>query len=213
VEWSTFWTALFTSILGTGAIGALFVFLAKKWLGTRIEQSFKHEYDKKLEEHKAHLRKQTGLSLQHKQAQFQEGVQQNAVDKELFAKLLQTLPSSGSIEFLKMHDVGGNFEWSRLDELHAFRHDWDSPEHHFLDQDLDSRRAQLCDAVGSYLDFLALNTFATDAEHDRHRVPPEWSWKQPQKYEDTIGALNSLVDKVVRAHGDLVMFARKRLKC
>ncbi|MDO8425894.1 MAG: hypothetical protein Q7T24_00080, partial [Deltaproteobacteria bacterium] len=105
------WTPLITSLGSSAVLFALLSFLAKKWIGSRIEQSVKHEYAKKLEEHKAQLQAQVNRSVEEMKAEFKEAIDQKATDKALFAKFMDTLPSSGSIEFLKTFDMGfGSFE-------------------------------------------------------------------------------------------------------
>lgn len=90
----TFFTALLTSVGGTGVALAAAYFLGKKWLGTRIEESIKHEYAKELEEHKAQLTEQVNRSLSQIQREANDADEQRKTDKELFEQFLALLPSS-----------------------------------------------------------------------------------------------------------------------
>ena len=215
MDWPAFIAALLTSLGGTGILIAIAVFLGKKWLGSRIEQLVKHEYDKKLEEHKAELQAQVNRSVEEMKAEFQEAVDQTATDKTLFAKFLDTLPSSGSIEFLKTFDMGfGSFETEQLSQLKDFYYNWNKPEYEFLDSELEKKRRELRNVVQKYLDSYSKNTFLTyDIDQKRAYVLPEWKITQPENYRQAIEELNSLADEVVKAHTDLVRSARVKLKC
>ena len=102
MEWSTILTAIIAGLSGAGFATAIVVLVGRKWLVTFIEEHVRHQYAKKLEEHKA---------------KQQTAVDRRATDKSLFAKLLETLPSGGSIEYASTHSFNGQlFEWSKLDQ-------------------------------------------------------------------------------------------------
>src|SRR5439155_21204443 len=48
---------------GTSIAGATVAFLAKTWIETRLKESIKHDYDKKLEEVKFDIRKREQAAL------------------------------------------------------------------------------------------------------------------------------------------------------
>lgn len=216
MDWSAFTTALLTSLGGTGILIAIIVFFSKKWLGSRIEESVKHEYAKKLEEHKAQLHEQLNLSVEQMKAVFQDAVDLKATDKALFAKFMDTLPSSGSIEFLKTFDMGfGSFDTDQLSQLKDFYYSWNNPEYEFLNTDLESKRRELGNVVDEYFVSYGKNTFLRNDCLDQKRayVPTEWKETHPENYRQAVDELNSLADKVVKAHEDLVRNARMRLIC
>ena len=193
---------------------AIIVFLGRRWLGARIEESIKHEYARKLEEHKAHLQEQVNRSIRQMQSEFQEAVDQKATDKALFAKFLETLPSSGSIEFMdKFNMAGWSFDRKNLDQLATFQEDWRRPERQFLDEEVDKRRAHLHKLIGEYLKCLAFNTFPVKGNPDYSSVPEEWQEEQPERFNRTVKKLHDLAGKAVAAHKDLITTARQRLKC
>ncbi|MBI5901952.1 MAG: hypothetical protein HZB84_00485 [Deltaproteobacteria bacterium] len=213
MDWSTFITALLTSLGGTGILVAIAVFLGKKWLGSRIEESVKHEYARKLEEHKAQLQTQLNRSVEEMKAEFQEAVDQKVTDKALYVKFFETLPSSGSIEFLKTFDMGfGSFETEQLSQLKYFYCNWNKPEYEFLDAELECKRKALREAISKYLDSYSTNVFCTKTDTKRAYVLPEWKETKPDVYRQIIDKLNSLADEVVKAHEDLVRSARLKLK-
>lgn len=122
MNWSAFWTGAVAAIGGSAAVLGLLVFMGKKWIGTRIEQSVKSVYSKELESHKAKLQEQLHRAFQQMQSEYQDAVDQKATDKILFKTLLETLPSNGSIEFLRTFSMAGfSFYRSQLDQLKNLR--------------------------------------------------------------------------------------------
>jgi hypothetical protein len=51
------------TILSSGALSSVLVFLFRNWISERIKASIQHEYDQKLETHKAQLRSQTETEI------------------------------------------------------------------------------------------------------------------------------------------------------
>ena len=69
---------------------------------------------------------------------IEERVSGQSVDRALFQRLRQDLPSDGSIAFIDTNNFAGfPFETSRLKDLDTFVHDWDDAEHEFLNKKLE----------------------------------------------------------------------------
>jgi hypothetical protein len=214
VSWQTFFTALVSSIGGASVILFVAIFIGKKWVGVRIEESVKHEYAKKLEEHKANLQDQANRAMETMKLEFQDAVDEKAADKSLYSKFIEAVPSSGAIEFIdKFNMAGFSFERTEIRQLHIFCYEWNDPEHCFLDNKLESLRADLHKAVVEYLDFLATNTWCCDGNMEYASVPAEWEDTDPKRFEKTVSKLHALAQKVVDAHRSLVSSARRKLKC
>ncbi|MHB9027228.1 MAG: hypothetical protein ACYC9O_00515 [Candidatus Latescibacterota bacterium] len=214
MNWSVIITALLASIGGTGSLIAVILFVGKKWLDTRIAGSIGHEYAKKLEEHKAQLQEQVSRSLQMMQADFQAAVDEKVADKILFAKLMDTLPSSGSIEFIDEYNMAGfAFKWERLDQLKSFLREWDRPENRFLNNEIDVKRECLYNIAREYISYLSLNTFCLDNNIEYSSVPAEWELTNPELFHEVVDKLHRLAGQLVTAHQDLVKTARNKLKC
>jgi hypothetical protein len=181
----------------------------------KIDESVKHEYAKKLEEHKAQLQEQLTHSIQYMKAKSQENIDQKTTDKALFTKLLDTLPSSGSIEFVGSHVVEhSSFDRDNLGQLRRFSQEWARPENYFLDSEFDKKREHLLEIVDEYLHYLACNTFIDDRkEFNISSIPGEWITEQTERYNKTVETLNNLANQLVAAHTDLINMARKKLKC
>ena len=215
MSWPTFWTSLIASLGGTGIVLLILTWLFKKWISVRIEESVKHEYAMRLEEHKAELQQQIDRSAKEVQTELQEIAGQKKTDRELFTRFLEVLPSSGSVEFIEKHHMGGTFEIDALKQVKAFFREWNTPECQFLDEELEKKRCTLHRNVGEYLGYVATNTWIVDCDGNRDfaSVPKEWRDEQPNRYEKTIEELHNLADRVVKAHQDLVQTGRRKLTC
>lgn len=212
MDWSTFWTAI-GGALGGGAVVCLAaIWIIKKWLGRHIEESVSHQYNTKLESHKAELQQETTAAIRKMEADYQDAVDQQAADKELFTRLLRTLPANGSIHFLRENNFAGfSFSWQRLSQLNDFVHEWDNVDHEFLDADLEAQRQALLDAANRFLAYLGSNTWPL-ASGDRSSVPQEWEDSEPQRFRETVGRIHELAEGVVSCHTDLVRNGRSKLK-
>jgi hypothetical protein len=200
VDWSAILTALLSGIGGSALLIALLALICRKWIGTRIEESIKHEYAKKIEEFKAGL---------------QEKVNKDAADKTLFLKLLETLPSDGSIEFLRTHDHGGPFPKGHLSQLRTFYYEWRNPEHEFLNPELENKSKVLHKCVNEYLTCIGLNAFRLPPPNaDYLQVQPEWKLKEDtNEFRELVNKLHTLADKVVKVHEDIVRSGKALLNC
>ncbi len=214
MDWSAFLTALLTSIVGTGAMIALAIFLGKKWLVTRIAESVKHEYATKLEEHKADLQEQVHRSIQDMKAGFQEALDKKAVDKALFAKFFEVLPSSGCIELVATFSTsGGLFNRKSLEPLETFLREWGMPERQFLDPEIDQKRERLHTITGKYLLSIYENTSPVNSTPGHCSVSPELKAREPDRFREVVSEIRDLEEQLVAAHRDLVETARRKLIC
>lgn len=213
MDWGTFGTALLTSVGGTAAVVGVLAWLGDKWLGTKIEASVRHEYDKKIESHKAELEQKTAAALRTMEAHFQEAVDKKAFDKDLFRQFLAVLPSSGSIEFIRGNNFAGfSFDRRQLGQLEDFAYGWDNVEHEFLDPELEAKRKELLAETGHFLREIAINTFPMPKDVHRSSVPEEWERDQPKRFEEVVNKIHGLAATVVSIHADLVRLGRERLK-
>jgi hypothetical protein len=99
-----------TTIGGTAALLLLIGFLVKKWIGTRIVESIKTIYAKQLEDMKHENAKQLANFKAKLEQQNTREQEQFLADKAMFQKLLETLPSSGSIAFVDEHHFARSFD-------------------------------------------------------------------------------------------------------
>lgn len=213
MDWSAFWTALLTSIGGTTVLATILAWLGKKWIGARIENSVRHEYDVKLETHKAKLQQEVTETVRKLETEFQDAVDRQATDKDLFRRFLTTLPSSGSITFLRDNNFAGfSFRRSRLRDLDTFYHEWHDAEHEFLDGELEQIRKRLHELTAEFLSYLAVNTWPLDGDVESSWVPPEWEDVQPERFRETVDRIHDLAGRIVDVHASLVRMGRAKLK-
>ncbi|MBK6881184.1 MAG: hypothetical protein IPN65_05820 [Elusimicrobia bacterium] len=193
-------TAFLAGLGGAGTLQLVAIFLGKKWAEVRIQESVKHEYDKKMEEFRAGLR---------------ETSDEKAADKTLFMKLLEKLPATGGgIDFIRSFDFeSGSFLRTRIYDLHDFDRVWKNPDHLFLDVEINGKRGALHKAVEDFLHAYATYTFPLNTDIEWAAVPPDWADHMPQKYSEAVKLLNGRADAVVAAYDDLVKTARGKLKC
>jgi hypothetical protein len=137
----------------------------------------------------------------------------HTVDRELFQRLRQDLPSDGSIAFIDTNNFAGfSFDLSRLNDLDTFIHAWDNAEHEFLNKELEQKRKQLMKLVKEYLITIALETFPTHTP-GWNTVPDEWEIEQPDRFNATVTKLHNLAGQIVNLHQNLFRTARNKFKC
>ena len=81
----------------------LIKFFADRWLGPRIELQVTHQYNERLEDHKAELELQLKRAIMEMEASYRDAVDQKAADKALFRTFLDHLKSDTKLESLKNH--------------------------------------------------------------------------------------------------------------
>ncbi|HEU6448465.1 MAG TPA: hypothetical protein VFV23_08515 [Verrucomicrobiae bacterium] len=94
-----------TTLITSGALSAALVFLLRGWISQRLKSSIQHEYDQKLETHKAKLSAESEIAIEHLKSQLQIAAaernikltkifeQQAEVIAEVFAKLVRLIAS------------------------------------------------------------------------------------------------------------------------
>ncbi|MEK6644699.1 MAG: hypothetical protein AABZ08_12415 [Planctomycetota bacterium] len=213
MDWNIIRTSILTSFGGVALGIAIAWWLGKKWVGTRIEHSVRHEYDKKLELFKVDLQQVSSEAIRKLELDYQESINEKAADKDLFRRFLLCLPSTGSIEFIRDHDyAGGSFDRDRHEDLENFVTNWDNTEHEFLDCELEEKRQKLMALVNEFLHTMARDTFSVNNSISRASIPPEWRYEQSDRFKETTEAINKLVSDVVKKHSDIVRTGRVKLK-
>lgn len=131
-------------------------------------------------------------------------------DSKLFDSFIQTLPSKGSIGFIREQNMAG-FSWpsSKLDELENFYFKWGDAEHEFIDQEVESLRSNLYKLIGDYLEQIAVNTFPAN-NPERQTVPPEWEEENPKHFFEVVGKLHDTAGEIVKLHQELIRLGRKK---
>jgi hypothetical protein len=67
------------TILSSGALSSALVFLFRNWISERIKASIQHEYDQKLETHKAQLKAESEISVEKLKSQLQVAAAERSI--------------------------------------------------------------------------------------------------------------------------------------
>lgn len=136
---------------------------------------------------------------------------QAEADKRVLRDFMETVPSNGTIRFLRTNNFAGfSFEWKRLEDIERFVEDRNGPDHEFLDLELEAARQRFRENCRALLVALATNTFPT-TNQDRQAVPPEWEIEAPERFNSAVEEINAAADAVCSTYDDLVRLARKKL--
>jgi hypothetical protein len=134
-----------------------------------------------------------------------------AHDRALFDQLTDLLRSDGVIGFLDRNSMAGfSFSESKFEPLREFYYEWNQPEREFLSPELDALRKALWEKIDAYTNLLATETFATH-NPNRHTVPPEWEYEQPDRFWRVVDTFHSLAGEIVALHRDLVRTGKAQL--
>jgi hypothetical protein len=136
---------------------------------------------------------------------------QAEADKKVLRDFMETVPSNGSITFLRTNNFAGfSFEWKRLEDLEAFFHDRNGPDHEFLDPELEAARQNFRKSCRALLGTLAINTFTTDTK-GWQAVPDDWEIKTPERFDHAVTEIHAAAEAVCCTYDDLVRLARNKL--
>ena len=132
-------------------------------------------------------------------------------DRSLAKLFIQELPSgSDTISFLSESHMGDSFELKHLSILLQFVDDWSIPEREFHNTDLEQKKRELLNLLGSIVDIASHNTW--DVGNNRQRVPSEWMYNQPERWEHVVGELSSLSHMITEQHRELIRSLRSILE-
>jgi hypothetical protein len=131
------------------------------------------------------------------------------LDKNLFLKIGQLLPSNGSISFIRYHNYSGIFFGNRHDDLKRFEEMCDKPEFEFLDIDLEGIRSDLANQISQFLVSVGFNTSPIDGNGERYRVTEEW--KNSEEHYQSSKELNQLAESICSTYDNLIRSGRRKL--
>ena len=189
----------------------LIKFFADRWLGPRIELQVTHQYNERLEDHKAELELQLKRAIMEMEASYRDAVDQKEADKALFRTFLDHLKSDTKLEFLKNHVPPNpipNKLFSMFDEFLA---KWTDAEYSFLDEDIEAKRKAILLYISEYLDYVAHNTWRLKDNPHYNSVPAEWEDSQPERYVKTTDTMQQLADEAVKSYGEMIRVGKAKL--
>jgi hypothetical protein len=133
------------------------------------------------------------------------------VDRKVFEKIRELLPSSQAIAFIRTNNFAGfSFRMSMVDPFYEFERWARLPDSEFLDADLEHLRSNLAEAVEDFTDLITGETY-TASSPDYASVPPEWESEQPARFDRVVSAIHSSAAKVCVAFDALIRSGRRKL--
>jgi len=138
------------------------------------------------------------------------------VDKKLYEEFIELLPSDGlSIKLLEEHDFGNSHHGNCTKDLDEFVHTWNNVQKKFLDSELELKRVALLNKTIKFICTLATRSYGIGNGEmfscipDAYRNALDW----PPHVNEQIKELNDLATECFELHTDLVLSARRSLKC
>lgn len=133
-------------------------------------------------------------------------------DYNLFKNLIELLPSSGPIEFIRRHDFIVEFDRDILKPFKVFIHEWDNAEHEFIDTELEEIRCELYKAVTAFN--TSIGKFTSPNPKGYQAVRYEECRDDPnheKRFREEAEIINNAADKVVEFHQQLIRKGRAKL--
>lgn len=86
---------ILSSITFSGLLTGALVFLTRSWIAERLKNAIRHEYDQKLETHKAQLKADSDVAIEHLRSQLQIAAsEQNVRFSQIFERTADTVAST-----------------------------------------------------------------------------------------------------------------------
>ncbi|MBH0067086.1 hypothetical protein [Pseudoalteromonas sp. NZS100] len=137
------------------------------------------------------------------------------VDKELYQSFIELLPSDGAtIQLLEEHDFGASYHKNSTKDLDTFIYTWNNAQKEFLDEELESKRSDFLKKILEFSNTLALRSYNIGGS-TYSCIPDAYrgAWEWPKHVDEQINLLNSLASECFEKHKELILLARRKLKC
>ena len=136
---------------------------------------------------------------------------QAEADKKILRSFIETVPSNGTIKFLRTKSFAGwSFAVNQLDDIETFLYDRNGPDCEFIDPELEATRKKFCESCNTFLLAVATHTFTT-ATPGYQAVPDDWEDTNQERYENAVSELHTSAATVCSTYDNLVRVARKKL--
>ncbi|WP_282168113.1 hypothetical protein [Shewanella japonica] len=138
------------------------------------------------------------------------------VDKVLFNKFIELLPSDGlDVKILEEHDFGNSHHGNNVNALDTFVHTWNNAQKQFLDTELESKRSDFITKSRHFIYTLASRSYAIGNGEIFSCIPDAYrnAWEWPAHIDEQVKELNDLGTELFELHKDLIITARRKLKC
>ena len=212
MEWIDHLYAIGYAIVFSLVVTGIWSVVIKRGLGTKIEKSIDHGFDKKLQEF-IHEKNKEIEEFKVKLNQNQQDLEaEREADKKLYKKFLNLLPSDGAILFIRNHDFEASFDRSEIEPLITFQRYWNKAEYKFLDTDLEEKNFLLFKKVLYLNEFIFRHTSECENNPQRSWIPLEVRSQNREKFKEIAIDIKKLAFEVALAHYEFVIVARQKLK-
>lgn len=135
----------------------------------------------------------------------------NQKDKEILDEIRGFLDDDTML-VLRTQDFMGTFDWDHINGLKKFMMACERPDFIFLDKKLEKMRIQLLETITKFDQILGANSFRVDIVGSKEaRIPKEWEFEQPEKFQSLRLEVNELANQACEIHAELVKKARQKL--
>lgn len=144
---------------------------------------------------------------------MEEGLEGSVHPSDIFLlkRLVELLPSTGVIHFLKTHDFLGSFSRADIKPIENFLYEWGDAEHEFQDKEIDALKKGLYGEARNFNNLLGKytspNKYSYQAVRPDHYEGGDERELQFQREADEIG---EAADSVVHKHQELIRKTRKK---
>jgi hypothetical protein len=98
---------ILSSLVASGLLSAALLWLTKNWISERMKNAIKHEYDEKLETHKAQLKSQTEIEIEQLKSQLQIAAAERNIR---YTKIFERTAEATAETYSKLLALLGAFE-------------------------------------------------------------------------------------------------------
>jgi hypothetical protein len=133
-----------------------------------------------------------------------------AADLATLNRIQELLPSTGTIEYLRVHSFGNAHRGAFLEPLDRFLEETGGPENRFLSPELETLRRNFRDAIATFQALVGKYTFR-HIQPDMYEVPAEWERKGSGLYWKAAREMNTAAAEVTRRYDKLIETARREL--
>jgi hypothetical protein len=135
------------------------------------------------------------------------------LDRSVFHRLRDLLPSTGTIDYVRQHHYGEPFLALEHRSLYDYLKGCSLPEFEFIDPDLEGLRVELYERTRMFIDVVSRNTFRVDMPglEGYLAVPAEWKNQEWERWEEAVKVINESADALCSVYDSLVRLGRRKL--
>lgn len=125
-------------------------------------------------------------------------------DNLLLEGIINLFGRSGTISFLKSHDMGNGIRGDETNYMSEFYHNWNTSDRTFKDSNLEAKRQELYFRNESFLRYISVNFSHNNGWYSAKHMRET----SPEKYKEIIDTLHEMSEAVRKAYDTLVIAGR-----